>query len=1062
MSSDDKTLDTSARHAPAGSGPDARRVGPYRLEGELGRGGMGVVYRAFDERLHREVALKALPDELARDAERLARLEREARSLAAVSHPNVASIFGMEEAEGVTYLVLELVPGRTLHERLDGGPLSPDEALALCGQVAAGLEAVHRKGLVHRDLKPSNVMVTPEGTAKLLDFGLARRAREETGGSITRRDQVLGTPGWMSPEQLRGEVLDARSDVFAWGCLLYECLTGTPAFPGASWAERDAAVLTQEPDWGQLPELSQERHELLRACLSKDRAGRPATLEQVRRASSPTGSGSSVSRGGRRHSLPVERDAFVGRAAELRELDEQVAASRLVSVLGLGGTGKTRLVGRFAREHVEDFPGGAWFCDLSEARSAEGIAHAVATALDVPLGQDDPVERLGHAIAGRGACLVVLDNFEQVARHAEQTLGRWLERCEQARFVVTTREVLGLREERSLALAPLDARDAVELFTARAQQRGRAPGPDDAETIAELVNLLDRLPLAVELAAARTRVLSPQQLLERMGDRFRLLAEGGGRRDRQATLRATLDWSWELLCDWEQAALAQASVFEGGFTLEAAEAVLDLAGHADAPWAMDAVQSLVEKSLVHRTGDDRFDLLVSVQEYAAEKLRARGPEAEASARERHGAHFAGFGAEPALAALSVHGGHARRRALARELDNLVAACRRAVARADEGTAVAALAAAWEVLLLRGPNAAAVELAEAVRRVAKTPALRARTEGLLGQPLTRLGRMDDALACQEASLAIARELGDREHEAMTLLQLGQVHGMAGRTDEGAELFETALAIHRELGNRSGEARALGLMGLTRTQQGRRDEGRACYESALALFRELGDLRGQNSVFINLGALAQEQQRLDDASASFEAGLPIARELGDRQMEGLLRGNLGIVRLGQGRLEEARALLEEAMAIDRETGYRHNEAFWLRGLAQREWSAGRPAEAVSRLEQALAADPNPHRQAVVFTELVVCRLACGDPAGARRALESGEACAPASMETQAALRMARARLLAAEGDADAAEAAFSEAAKLVERFGAGPDSAVARELEQLRAVIDGGGTEPPPSG
>jgi serine/threonine protein kinase len=372
------------RHAPRAPDPTratprgerrggARRVGPYRIEGELGRGGMGVVYRAFDERLHRDVALKALPADLAADPSARARLEREARAIALVSHANVASIHGLEESEGTLYLVLELMEGETLRERLDRGGLALDDRLALCGHVAAGLAAVHRKGLVHRELKPSNVMVTSDGVAKLLDFGLARRVRDESRSGRPGHDEVAGTSGFMSPEQLRGETVDARSDAFAWGCLLYECLAGAPAFPGATWEERDAATLDAEPDWRRVPASTPAGVvELLRSCLSKERAGRPASLDEACHALDEARQSSSA----RKHAaaamprsfLPAERDAFVGRKAELAELARLVdEGHRLVSVLGLGGTGKTRIAVQLARRALPQFPGGAWFCDLSEA-----------------------------------------------------------------------------------------------------------------------------------------------------------------------------------------------------------------------------------------------------------------------------------------------------------------------------------------------------------------------------------------------------------------------------------------------------------------------------------------------------------------------------------------------------------------------------------------------------------------------------------------------------------------------------------------------------------------------
>ncbi|MEP7102455.1 MAG: AAA family ATPase, partial [Burkholderiales bacterium] len=220
-----------------------------------------------------------------------------------------------------------------------------------------------------------------------------------------------------------------------------------------------------------------------------------------------------------RHSVPAERDGFVGRQEPLLALAKKFDdGARLVSVLGMGGTGKTRLVTRFAWTWLGDYPGGVWFCDLSQARTVDGIHFAVAQGLDVPLGKADPVVQLAHAIAGRGKCLVILDNFEQVARHAEETLGRWLDRAPLAQFIVTTREVLGIVGEETLALAPLPMPDAAALFLRRAEsaRQGYAPGADDLLAIDQLVKVLDGLPLAIELAAARVRVMPPRTLLARM------------------------------------------------------------------------------------------------------------------------------------------------------------------------------------------------------------------------------------------------------------------------------------------------------------------------------------------------------------------------------------------------------------------------------------------------------------------------------------------------------------------------------------------------------------------
>jgi serine/threonine protein kinase len=241
------------------------RIGGYRIVRKLGEGGMGVVYEAEDSKLERHVAIKTLSERFSEDPERIARLQREARTLASLQHPNVAFIFGLEEADDQHFLVMELVEGEDLVERLRRGALPLDEALQLSVQIAEGLEAAHEKGVVHRDLKPGNVMVTPEGKAKILDFGLARSYHRETTAdtdisesptitvAMTKQGVLLGTAPYMSPEQARGKRVDWRTDIWAFGCMLYELLTGRPAFPGETVSDTLALILEREPDWELLP-----------------------------------------------------------------------------------------------------------------------------------------------------------------------------------------------------------------------------------------------------------------------------------------------------------------------------------------------------------------------------------------------------------------------------------------------------------------------------------------------------------------------------------------------------------------------------------------------------------------------------------------------------------------------------------------------------------------------------------------------------------------------------------------------------------------------------------------
>ena len=261
------------------------RLGGYEVLGLLGAGGMGEVYSARDTRLDRDVALKVLPDDLAQDPERRRRFEREARALAALSHPGIAVLHGLEEAEGVLYLVMELVEGPTLAERLKAGPLRLSEALGLAQQTADALEAAHEGGILHRDLKPQNIKVTPEGRVKLLDFGLAKVMAEHSREVLSEKPTVtadatglgvvMGTAPYMSPEQARGEAVDRRTDVWAFGCVLYELLSARRAFPGPSRSDALAAVLEREPDWEALPPSTPPSiRKLLRRSLEKDKARR--------------------------------------------------------------------------------------------------------------------------------------------------------------------------------------------------------------------------------------------------------------------------------------------------------------------------------------------------------------------------------------------------------------------------------------------------------------------------------------------------------------------------------------------------------------------------------------------------------------------------------------------------------------------------------------------------------------------------------------------------------------------------------------------------------------------
>ncbi|MBX2797780.1 MAG: tetratricopeptide repeat protein [Myxococcales bacterium] len=746
--------------------------------------------------------------------------------------------------------------------------------------------------------------------------------------------------------------------------------------------------------------------------------------------------------------LPLERDAFVGRRSDLSSLVQRLDDGvRLISVTGIGGVGKTRLATRLAWDELTRFPGGVWFSDLSEARDADGIVRAVAHCLDVPL-QADAVEQLGHAIASRQRCLIVLDNLEQVARHAPETLGRWLSRCPMASFLVTTREVLGIPGELTFALPPLEPADAAELFATRsAEARSGSvhPADDDVEA---LVELLDHLPLAIELAAARTSELSVAQLRTHMSERLSDLAWTGAPLDRSATLRATLDSSWELLSAAERAGLAQLSTFEGGFTLDAAETVLDV-GEA---WPADVVQRLVDASLVRPVADERFDLLTTVQTYAAQRLGA--PEREEVER-RHGRTFAAFGRQESVDALRTREGPERLRALLADADNVLVACRRAILRQEPDVAVPLLRALWPALHYRGPTSVAADLARQVLALSDlTPSQRAAAQAVLGHGLWRLGALDEARDCYEAALHWHRAASERRAEGHMVGNLGDLHRLQGRFELATEHQVRALAICREVGHRGDEGATLGKLGVVQGEKGQIEESVQLLEQSLQLARETGDRQSEAVALGNLGYLHVLRRALPHAEAHLQEALELHRQAGNRRFEGIVLGHLGMIHHDAGRHSEAIARYSEALQIHRHVGSRRFEALALTNLGSVCTADGQLDAAEAHLLEALAIydeTQNPGDRGQVLRHLGVLRAEGRDPDGARACWDDAEATLRAC-DAQVGLGLLHADRALWEGrwGTPAAEAHLAEAERIARALDTGPEDPLSRALQRARIM------------
>src|SRR5262245_21863391 len=898
------SLDTETTDAPGGP---PRELGHYVIEGELGRGGMGVVYLARDRKLDRLVAIKTLPAEVARDPDQLARFEREAKLLASLNHPNIATIHGLEETGDETrYLILERVEGETLADRVARGALPADDAARICEQVVDALEAAHERGVIHRDLKPGNVMITPGGRVKVLDFGLAKRTGVDDHAD-GEAGVIMGTPGYMSPEQVLTLPHDARTDVFALGCILFECLAGSKAFDAEQLPLLWGQVLNGEPDWNKLPKgvAAGYRH-LIERCLEKDPDRRLGSMHDVRRGlrallqEQVTGITTKlVATAGTLHNLPREVASFVGREQELEECNRLLGQTRLLTLTGPGGNGKTRLALKLVTSLLEKNTGGVWFVDLGPVAEAAQVPRALAPSLG---GREESGQTLEESLTARfdsQPTLLMLDNCEHVLPACASLIDLLLQGCEKLKVVATSREALTMQGEQVYAVPTLAIPGpgfrgtaqrlaqfaSARLFVERATQVQPAFVLDDknAGSVAEICRRLDGIPLAIELAAARVKVLAVDQIRAKLDDRFRLLT-GGSKAGlpRHQTLLATIQWSYDQLHVDEQRLLRALAVFAGGWTLEGATAVCGISD--DEFEVLDLLTRLVDKSLVvvetPRGGASRYRYLETVRAYAHERLVQA--QERSAVRDRHSTFYCTL-AETAEPALRGPNQAEWLRQLNLENENLLAAISwREPPDGKPELALRIAGATWRYWLISGYLGLGRSLLQQLLQVAAAAPPDVRAKVLYGLAVLAFTQADYAAAKHgiEECLVLYREAGDLEREAACQGMLGNIAGEQGDITAAREHYAQALEICRKAGNQRGVATHLNNLGVLAWRQ-HDVEARKMFDEAAGVMRGLGDRNSLAIVLGNLANIATGQGDHPGARAYLVEGFKIIQELGSKR-------------------------------------------------------------------------------------------------------------------------------------------------------------------------------------
>lgn len=1012
----------------------------YTLKSLIGRGGMGDVYLGQDNTTGQAVALKVLHPSLGTSADLLQRFTREGEALRELNHPNIVKVWATFVENEQHYIVMEYVGAGSLRDLLDKTPQLPiPQVLSISLGLADALTRAHHLRIIHRDLKPANVLLAEDGTPRLTDFGVALMGNRTR---ITEAGAVTGTYAYLSPEACRGEELDGRTDIWALGVMMYEMVAGRLPFDSEHGAAVLLSIMTRP-----MPSLSQFRPDapsrvvdLISRMLAKEREQRPSSIRLIgaeleaiiqgyatptRLTHTPMASrfrtptpilGELSEMTPVRHNLSPESTPFMGRQEELMEIHKRLmdANCRLLTLLGPGGIGKTRLALQTAFQSLPNYPDGVYFVPLAAVTAPDFLLSAIADSLKLeffrPTNPQEnvpsPKEQLINFLRAK-QMLLVMDNFEQLLGGVS-LFTELLAQAPGLKLLVTSRERLNVQVEWVLrlegllvptattAVEELETFAAVQLFVSSAQRiSGHFELTRENQTaVAQICRLVDGMPLGIELAAAWVQMLPPEEIAQEIQNSLDFLETNlRDVPDRHRSLRAVFEYSWQSLTPREQETLQKLSVFRGGFMREAAVKIANA--------SLPILTVLVNKSLLGRLILDdsqnsiRYQIHELLRQYAAEKLAERTA-VQTEVMQAYAQYYAQFLVQKYHAFYDINGQQALRE-IENELENMRATWLYAVNHRDEAIIEQMAQGLGTLYLWRNWFDEGLEMFRQATAVFQHAAPQTSQELLKGRLLLRQGEFAQGLqsartveAFYSESLAIFRRHQTKPDEAQALSHLAGFYGRNGLFEKAKAHYQEALEIYRQLEDWTGVARACFSIAQMENDQGEHGKAKELLTNALFLAKReeagllvadilnaMGTLYYRTSLADELEKVAQEALAIYETYQN-EAGkaqtirliamaeilrgnyaqaqehnrrsLAIYQRIRNPWGQGVLFNNMSHMAFFLNQFEEMRFFAQQSIAIYERLQVRWGLSFPLVNLARAELALGHARETRSALLKA----------------------------------------------------------------------------------------------------------------